>query len=65
MTGFLPEPTLALMDATKNETDEPRYEAPTVVDYGSLAEITAGTLSGDFLDKTFPVNTPRGDLTFS
>ena len=41
------------------------YEAPAVVDYGSLADITAGSLNGDFIDKNFPVNTPKADLTFS
>jgi hypothetical protein len=48
------------------DTAEPRnYEEPQVKDYGSLTEITAGTHTGNFLDAGFPVNTPRGDLTFS
>jgi hypothetical protein len=43
----------------------PKYEEPTVKDYGSLTEITAGTADGNFLDANFPVNTPKKDLTFS
>jgi hypothetical protein len=41
------------------------YEAPTVVDYGTLTELTAGQADGDFTDRAFPVNTPKRDLTFS
>lgn len=41
------------------------YEAPLVVDYGNLLEITAGQADGNFTDRTFPVNTPKRDLTFS
>ena len=56
------------MDATRQTADasgRTPYEAPAIVDYGSLADITAGSLSGDFIDKSFPVNTPAKDLTFS
>lgn len=41
------------------------YEAPSVVDYGGLADITAGMSDGEFLDRDFPTNTPKKDLTFS
>ena len=41
------------------------YEAPQVVDYGTLTELTAGQSDGDFTDQNFPVNTPKRDLTFS
>ena len=41
------------------------YEAPKVVDYGDLVELTAGTQNGDYTDAIFPAKTPRGDLTFS
>jgi hypothetical protein len=41
------------------------YEKPQVRDYGSLEELTAGTKSGNFLDATFPVHTPKNQLTFS
>lgn len=51
------------------ETSEARqvaeYETPSVVDYGDLRELTAGGTTGDYTDADFPVNTKRGDLTFS
>jgi hypothetical protein len=49
-----------------NHTDEqPTFEPPKVVDYGDLAEITAGQTAGSRLDATFPVGTPTSGLTFS
>jgi hypothetical protein len=41
------------------------YTEPTVVDHGDLTEITAMMQDGDYTDRDFPQNTPRGDLTFS
>ena len=41
------------------------YEAPKVVDHGTLVELTAGQADGDATDRAFPVNTPKRDLTFS
>jgi hypothetical protein len=41
------------------------YEAPKVVDYGTLVQLTAGQSDGDFTDRAFPINTPKRDLTFS
>jgi hypothetical protein len=41
------------------------YEAPEVVDYGTIVELTAGQVQGQETDKAFPAHTPRGDLTFS
>jgi hypothetical protein len=41
------------------------YTKPMIVDYGDLAELTAGTQGGNVLDATFPAGTSRGDLTFS
>lgn len=41
------------------------YEAPVVVDYGTLVELTAAQQDGNFTDRDFPVNTPKQDLTFS
>jgi hypothetical protein len=41
------------------------YEAPRVLDYGTLVELTAAQHDGDFTDRDFPAGTPRGDLTFS
>jgi hypothetical protein len=42
-----------------------QYEAPTIEDFGQLADLTAGQSDGDFTDRAFPVNTPKRDLTFS
>ena len=41
------------------------YEAPRIVDHGTLVELTAGQSDGNFTDAAFPVNTPKKDLTFS
>jgi hypothetical protein len=41
------------------------YEAPKVIDYGTLVELTAAQSDGDFTDRDFPVHTPKNDLTFS
>lgn len=41
------------------------YEKPTVSDYGTLQELTAGLKTGEALDAEFPAGTPRGSLTFS
>ena len=41
------------------------YEAPRIVDYGTLTELTAAQADGNFTDREFPVNTPKQDLTFS
>jgi hypothetical protein len=41
------------------------YEAPEVVDYGTLVDLTAGQTDGNFTDRNFPVDTPRDELTFS
>lgn len=51
--------------STPDERDPTAYEAPAVTDYGDLTEITAGMTTGNFLDKTFPNNTPASELTFS
>ena len=45
--------------------DVPRYDAPTISDYGDLVEITAGSSTGVNLDASFPVGTPKNQLTFS
>jgi hypothetical protein len=41
------------------------YETPQVIDYGTLEQLTAGQSDGNFTDRSFPVNTPKRDLTFS
>lgn len=42
-----------------------QYVAPSIKDHGDLAELTAGTHTGDNLDATFPVGTPKGQLLFT
>jgi hypothetical protein len=49
---------------TENERTS-EYEAPAVVDFGDLVELTAGTSDGESTDQAFPVNTLRRNLTFS
>lgn len=41
------------------------YEAPVVIIYGNLAELTAGNDDGNLTDELFPPLTPKSDLTFS
>jgi hypothetical protein len=53
------------MEQSPEPTPHERYEEPKVVDYGDLTELTAGTVNGNFLDKSFPAGTPKGELTFS
>jgi hypothetical protein len=45
--------------------DTMEYIKPEIVDYGNLAELTAGSQTGSHLDAAFPAGTPYGDLTFS
>jgi hypothetical protein len=51
------------VDTDRQET--PEYEAPAVVDYGDLRDLTAGTNTGNYTDQMFPAGTDRGSLTFS
>jgi hypothetical protein len=41
------------------------YEAPEVVDYGDLIELTAAGGEGDCLDADYPIGTKRSALGFS
>jgi hypothetical protein len=41
------------------------YEKPEVVDYGTLAALTAGASTGSRLDANFSAGTFFGELTFS
>jgi hypothetical protein len=41
------------------------YQSPMLTVIGSFEEITQGTSTGNYLDKTFPVGTPKDQLTFS
>jgi hypothetical protein len=47
------------------KVDLVNYEAPKIVDFGDLVELTAATQSGNYTDKDFPAGTPKDDLTFS
>ena len=40
------------------------YTPPTVVDFGDLAALTAGSADGDYLDSDFPIDTKKSDLGF-
>ena len=46
------------------EKDTAEYETPRIEDHGDLAELTAGTSTGEYTDKSFPIATPKKDLTF-
>ena len=46
------------------KTTQP-YEQPKVEDYGDLKDLTAGHKNGSALDATFPIHTPKKNLTFS
>lgn len=41
------------------------YEAPSLDDLGSIAELTLGGANGGALDADFSAGTAFGDLTFS
>jgi hypothetical protein len=52
-----------LADTTQGQ--ESVYERPTIVDYGSLRELTAAQVTGAHTDANFPSGTPQDQLTFS
>ena len=41
------------------------FTAPVLTTYGKFEELTQGGKIGGFLDATYQVGTPVGDLTFS
>lgn len=50
----------------ERNTDEKKpYVSPQLTVHGDVEVITLGTQNGNNLDRAFPNNTPRGDLTFS
>jgi hypothetical protein len=53
------------VERKESQTQTVVYEAPAIVDYGDLVELTAASGHGDCLDATFPVGTKKGSLTFS
>jgi hypothetical protein len=48
------------MSLSPEPRESTEYIKPEVVDYGDLAELTAGTQQGWVLDATFPISTRRG-----
>lgn len=53
------------MKNTTQNTQKQPYSSPTITDVGSVVERTLGQKDGEQLDATFPVNTPKSQLTFS
>lgn len=53
------------IDTIDRDSAEKTYEAPTVVDYGDLREVTAAAKAGKKLDAGFTTGTPATSLTFS
>lgn len=47
------------MSLYPNPRESTEYVKPEVVDYGDLAELTAGTQQGWILDATFPISTRK------
>ena len=41
------------------------YEAPQLIELGTVEALTLGGKNGAFLDNTFPTGTPFSQLTFS
>jgi hypothetical protein len=41
------------------------YEAPSIIELGSVGDVTQANIDGNFLDADYPVDTPKSDLTFS
>lgn len=41
------------------------YTPPALVVVGTVRQLTQGHKTGNFLDASYPVNTPQKDLTFS
>jgi hypothetical protein len=48
-----------------DESKTTEYEAPRIDDHGDLTELTAGSKTGEELDKSFPIHTPKKDLLFT
>lgn len=49
----------------KTQDSKLPYDAPEVLEMGSLEQLTAGASDGSKLDAAFPAGTPKNDLTFS
>ena len=48
-----------------NNPTKKAYQTPRVTVHGDATQLTQGTSVGNFTDRVFPADTPRGDLTFS
>jgi hypothetical protein len=46
-------------------TEKKVWAMPKLTVHGSIDEITLGLSDGDSLDATFPIHTPKRNLTFS
>lgn len=64
-TDSLTQHTLNKMDNNMEGKVTKPYAAPSLTVYGTVENITRGDSDGDFLDDTFPTNTPKPELTFS
>lgn len=53
------------MEQTEAQPAKKPYAAPHITVLGDIQAITLGNNGGQFLDASFPVNTPKKDLTFS
>jgi hypothetical protein len=53
------------MSLSADPRDTAEYVQPEIVDYGDLAELTAGAHSGHFFDANFPIGRRRGWPGFS
>jgi hypothetical protein len=48
-----------------SEAEEAMYEAPSITELGTVADLTAANGLQNHIDADFPEGTPFGDLTFS
>ena len=47
------------------QTEKKVWSVPKLIVHGRIEEITQGFSDGESLDATFPIHTPKRDLTFS
>ena len=48
-----------------SEVEEAMYEAPSITELGTVADMTNEAAAGAATDAAFPIGTPPGDITFS
>jgi hypothetical protein len=62
----LGEGVLVESESAETKSEETTgYSKPRIVDYGTLAQLTAANTDARFLDRTMPTQTPQASLTFS